>query len=224
MIAKNLLVTAALVPLFLAAAQIVQAQKDGEAQAVVFDADKNPVLQFGNEPTGKRRCATYVGQRLLENGEEAFVAAAAHLHSGPLGRPSLPETGWLYITASRIIFRVEIGDKSHAFDIPRAALTDQPARKIVDHLAAVKIKLREKLQPSNSTEQKFVFFVFGEKQCQVNNPTPYNKFLERAVNDFGGAMAEFKQTAASLAQSGRVGEAPPVVRALSFYAEVAPAP
>lgn len=221
---KNLLMTVALVLFSLAAAQIARAQKDGEAQAVVFDADNNPVLKFGNGPTDKRPCATYVGQRLLDNREEAFVAPAAHLHSGGLGKVTLPETGWLYVTPSRIIFRVEIGDRSHAFDIPRTALTDRPAKRFVDHSAAIKINLMEKLQPSNSSEQKFIFFVFGVKQCRVNNPTPYNKFFERAVNDFGGAMAEFKQAAASLTQSGKVGQAPPVVKWLSFYAEVMPTP
>jgi len=65
-------------------------------------------------------------------------------------------------------------------------------------VTAIKINLREKLTPANSTEQQFVFFVFGDKQCHVNNPTPYNKFLEHALNDFDGAMAEFKQLAASL--------------------------
>lgn len=230
MVVKSLKLTAALVLLFFAAAQVVRAQKegkggrDGEAQAVVFDEDNNPVLQFGNEPASRQRCATFVGRTLLDNQEEAFVAAAAHLHSGFLGRPSLPETGWLYITQSRIVFRVEIGDKSHEFDIKRADLTDKPVKRFVDHLAAIRINLREKLPPSNSSEQKFVFFVFGAKECRVNNPTPYNKFIERAVNDFGGAMAEFKQTAASLTQSGKVGQAPPVVKWLSFYAETMNAP
>jgi len=220
---KNLVMTVALVPFFFAAAQTVRAQKDGEAQAVVFDAANNPVLKFGDVPAAKRRCATYVGQRVLDNREESFVAPAAHLHLGPLGRASLPETGWLYITQSRIIFRVEIGDRSHAFDIPRTALTDKPVKR-VEHLGAIRINLREKLPPSNSSEQKFTFFMFGPKQCYVKNSTPYHKFLERAVNDFGGAMAEFKQAAASLKESGKVEQAPPVVKWLSFYAEVMPTP
>jgi tetratricopeptide (TPR) repeat protein len=43
----------------------------------------------------------------------------------------------------------------------------------------------------------------GDGSCQQNS-SQFNKFLERAINDFTSAMAEFKQIATSLKQAGKI--------------------
>jgi hypothetical protein len=126
---------------------------------------------------------------------------------------------------ARIIFSVEIGDKSHAFDLPRTDLKDKPATaKDFGIYPALQFNLKERLPASDSREQKFIFFIIGDKKCEVRVSTPYKKFLERTVSDFDGATAEFRQIAASLKQSGKVEQAPRVVKWRSFHADATDTP
>lgn len=206
---------------YLASPQIAWAQKDGEAQFVSFDENNWPTLKFSNRHSDKPVCGLFVGYGLTGNQEEALVIRVAHLHYRmrlfsstnrlKLGGETLPEDGWLYITPSRIIFIVEGGDKSHAFDIPRTDLKNKPVSGIDKYLfTGLQINLKERLTASNSREQKFVFLIPKGRDCHryVSKPDPFYKFLKRAVNDFDGAMAEFKRIAASLKQYGRVEQAP----------------
>ena len=207
---KTLMLNASFALFFLAAAQIAQAQKNGEAQFVSFDEHDWPTLKFSNKRIDKQGCGLFVGYARTGNQEEAFEIRVSHMHSRRFfqGVVSLHEQGWLYITPSRIIFVVEKGDKSHAFDVPRTALKDKPVTRFDRIFAGMQINLREKLPTSDTGDQKFVFLVFGDEKCGVGDPDPYTKFLVRAVNDFDGAMAEFKQIAASLKQSGKIQQAP----------------
>lgn len=120
---------------FLAIPHIAYSQKSGDAQTVIVDADKHLILKFANRDANLQRCSFLVGNKLTTDREESFAIRVAHLHyrfrpfawrrsvlqvGGPeVDGVSLPENGWLYITASRIIFVVNEGDKSHAFDVPR---------------------------------------------------------------------------------------------------------
>jgi len=145
------------------------------------------------------------------------------LHQRALrGKFKFPEDGWLYITPSRISFAVERGDPSHAFDVPRTALKDKGGTRFRMYFVGIQINLKERLPASDSREQKFVVFMSEDRKCQVSNQKPYSTLLERAVNDFGGAMAEFRQLAASLKQAGKVQEAPAVVLPPSGMAPQAP--
>lgn len=213
---------------FYAIPQAAYAQKSGEAQTVIVDVDKSHILKFTNNQPHKQRCAFLVGTKRTKSKEEAFVMRVAHLHNrfwggsqgGSLavgGREvkgvSLPESGWLYITPSRIVFEVEEGDKSHGFDVPRTDLKAKPVSTLGDGFlegglpAGIKIHLKERLAASNSREQKFAFLMTGDIKCQQDlSPEPFTKFLKRTINDFDGAMAEFKQTTASLKQSGKIRE------------------
>ena len=216
---KTLLI-AILIALFLSLPQAAYSQKTGEAQTVIVDANKHQVLKFTNPDVNKQRCSFMVG--MTKDREEAFVLPVAHLHyrlrlfdwrppvleiGGPESRGvSLPETGWLYITPSRIIFVVSRGDASHAFDVPRKDLKDKPVSTLKEHLpTGIQINLKERLVASDSREQKFVLLMSGDRNCQeFLEPDPYIKFLKRTINDFAGALAEFKQLTASLKQAGKI--------------------
>ncbi len=215
---KTLLITVALALCYLAIPQTALAQKHGEAQAVIFDANERPTLIFANKPSKERSCGALASYTLIGNQEEAIAARVSHLHDGRLGtRPALPESGWLYITPTRIVFSVEVGDKSHAFDLPRAKLKDDAAtslgsRVFMSNYVGMRLNLKEKLQPSDSSTQKFVFALFGGKGCDTNiNSDPYTRFMKRAVNDFNGAVAELKRLADSLKQAGKFRQAPAYV-------------
>jgi hypothetical protein len=205
---KTLLITVSLALFFLALPQNARAQKDGEAQAVIFDANDRPTLRFTNKSAKRQRCGALVSYTLMENQEEAIVLRVAHMHVGSLGwKATLPEKGWLYITPSRITFKVEEGDPTHAIDIPRTELMDKAVKRLggkifLSPFVGIKINLKEKLAASNSSEQKFVFFIVGER-CDYIYSDPYSKFIERAGNDFNGTVAEFKRLVDSLKQSGR---------------------
>jgi hypothetical protein len=193
--------------------------KDGEAQAVIFDANNRPALKFTNKQVKKQSCGLFVSYWVMGQ-EEVFALRVTHLHFRYIGGVSLTEKGWLYITPSRIIFRVVTGDESHAFDIPRTDLKDKPAT-IVDRrdVLALQLNLRERLPASESREQKFALPIFGDKRCYVYESEPYAKFLKRAVNDFNGAMAEFKQIVAALKESGKIEQVPTGALTLFFPGE-----
>jgi hypothetical protein len=215
------MITVSLALFFLALPQAAHAQynskQNGHVQSVIFDENNYPILKFSNASTKGRYCALYVAYTLTDNQEEAFVVRAGHLHWAAIGFPSSPEAGWLYITPSRIIFTVETGDKSHSFDIPRTALKDKPVEEwgSEDMFPRLEFYLREKLPASNSSAQKFHFAISNEKHCfslyDQLNPDGFLKFLKRAVLDFNGTMAKFKEVAASLKQSGKIEQASPFV-------------
>jgi len=211
----RILFVASLALFFSAIPQTARAQKNGKAEIVILDEDKRLTLKFTNRDPDKQQCGFLVTNTLMENEEESLALAVSHLHLSQFRAPGMPERGWLYITASRIVFRVQTGDPSHAFDIPRKDLDERPGTIeyfkvssdfMFEHFApGVKIHLREKLQPSDSAEQKFIFSTLGRgDKCSLKNYRPYENFIKRAVNDFSGAMAEFKQLAASLQQSGKI--------------------
>ena len=211
---KTLMITMSLALPFLALPQTAHAQKDGEAQAVIFDADGRPTLIFTNKSAKKQGCSAQVSYTLLDNQEEAIVARVHHLHVGSLGmKPSLPESGWLYITQTRVAFRIEVGDKSHAFDLQRTKLKDDAATSLgnrfqMSDYVGIRINLKEKLQPSDSDTQKFVFALVGDRGCDaIINSDPYTRFIKRAFTDFDGTVAELKRLGDSLKQAGRVGSA-----------------
>ena len=200
---RILIVTASISLFFLAIPQTAPAQKNGEAQFVILDNSYNPTIGFSHNKADKQGCAFLVSKTLMDH-EEALALRVAHVHERTfIGRLSLQESGWLYITTSRIIFNVEGGDKSHAFELPRTALDDNPAVIEDDRFAGLRIRLKERLQPSNSKEQKFNVYISGEKKCDVES-RPYMIFVVRAVNDFKAAVAEFDQLTASLKQSSRM--------------------
>jgi hypothetical protein len=200
------LMIAALALFSLAMPQAAHAQKDGEAQAVIFGADDRPTLKFSDKGEKRDNCGLFVSYTLMDNREEALAVKVDHMHRRVQiwGGTSFPERGWLYITPSRIIFTVEAGDKSHAFDVPRTDLEDKPGTRFRIQWAGLQINLKERLPASDSREQKFVFLIPAAKKCRLSDPSRFNKFLERAVNDFDTAMAEFKQAVAMLKQTGRV--------------------
>jgi hypothetical protein len=208
---KTLMMAAAFALFFPATAQIGRAQKDGEAQMVSFDQNDWPTLKFSNK-RDEPDCGLFISYALADNQEESFVIRVAHLHQRALwGKFKFPEDGWLYITPSRIVFMVETGDKSHAFDVPRTDLEEKPATRFRMYFVGIQINLKERLPASDSREQKFVSFMTKDKKCRVDNQKPYSKFLERTVSDFDGAMAEFKQLTASLKQAGKIQTAPAFV-------------
>lgn len=218
---NTLLIALSLGLFSLSTARIAWAQKDGEAQFVSFDENNWPTLRFADTDSRNPACGLFVSYALTGNQEEAFVIRVAHLHYRPrlfssmarrkVGGETLPEAGWLFITQSRIIFAVMEGDKSHAFDVPRTGLQNKPVSSLDPYFfGGLKIKLRGRLPASDSREQKFVFLLPADRACynSVSTTDPYKKLLKRAVNDFTGAMTEFKQFAASLKQSGRIEQAP----------------
>jgi tetratricopeptide (TPR) repeat protein len=200
---KSLVKVVLITLLFLAVPHTTSAQKDGEAQAVTFDAHNRATLKFSDKGEKRADCGFFVSHTLMENQEEAFVLKVIHMHDGP------EERGWLYITPSRAVFRVVIGDRSHAFDVPRTALKDKSVTNAGTRYAGLQINLKEKLPATNSSEQKFGSIVTGDKTCYPRDPSRFNKFLEHAVNDFTAAMAEFKQISTSLKQAGKIQQAAP---------------
>ena len=213
---KILLTTASILLFFTAIPQIIRAQKDGEAQAILIDEKKQQTLKFSNQGVSNQRCGFFVTKTLMENEEEALAIRVAHYHhtvwgwSQPnydLGSDRLPEQGWLYITSSRLVFTVEEGDASHAFAVKRTDLKTKPVSELAAtyNFAGVQINLTEKLAASNSREQKLVFIMQGVPTCRnyVKSPKPITKFITLAINDFDAAMREFKQLAALFYQSGR---------------------
>jgi tetratricopeptide (TPR) repeat protein len=214
---KTLLTTASVLLFFIAIPQITWAQKDGEAQGILIDERKQQTLKFSNKGALNQRCGFFVTRTLMENDEEALAIRVAHYHhkfevyewnppNYDLGSRYLPEQGWLYITPSRIVFAVEEGDPSHAFDVKRTDLKTKPVTDLARYnFAGVQINLTERLAVSNSRQQKFAFLMQGIPTCNryVKNPKPYTNFLMRAINDFNGALSEFKQLTASLHQSGK---------------------
>ena len=213
---KILLTIASILLFFILIPQITCAQKDGEAQAILIDEKNQQTLKFSNQGALNQRCGFFVTKTLMENQEEALAIRVAHYHyrlwewnrpSYELGSKLLPEQGWLYITSARIVFTVEEGDASHAFEVKRTDLKTKPVTDLASghNFAGVQINLTEKLVASNSREQKFVFLMQGVPTCRnyVKSPKPITKFLTLAINDFDAAMREFKQLAASFHQSGR---------------------
>ena len=84
----------------------------------------------------------------MENEEEALAIRVAHYHhksevweSKPPnynpGSDYLPEQGWLYITSSRIVFTVDKGDPSHAFEVKRTDLKTKPVTDLARYNFAV---------------------------------------------------------------------------------------
>lgn len=193
------------------------AQGDGEAQAVIFDAQNRATLKFSDKGEKRADCGFFVSHTLMENQEEAFVLKVIHMHDGP------EERGWLFITPSRVVFRVVIGDRSHAFDVPRTALKDKSVTNAGTRYAGLQINLKERLPATNSSEQKFGSTVIGDKTCYSRDPSRFNKFLEYAVNDFTAAMAEFKQIATSLKQAGKIQQAAPLTGDATSSKPVEPA-
>jgi hypothetical protein len=210
---KILTITGSLALLLLAMPHVALAQKDGEAQSVFFGAGDRTTLRFANNDPKEQHCGAFVTHTPAgDNREDAIALRVAHMHvAGPYFYPSVRvrEEGWLYITPSRIVFRVEEGDASHAFDIPRTAIKEKkPFEEVHAPYEGIQLNLKEKLPGSNSNEQKFVFFLAGGKRCRQMKASPYRHFIQRAVKDFSGAVAELKRVADSLKQSGRIQQAP----------------
>ena len=208
---KTLMITVSLALFFPATPQIAQAQKDGEAQVVSFDKNNWPTLKFSNK-RDQPDCGLFISYALTDNQEESFAIKVAHMHHRALwGKFKFPEEGWLYITPTRIVFMVEEGDKSHAFDVPRTDLEKKAGTRFRMYYVGIQVNLRERLPASDSREQKFVAFLIKDTKCRVDNQKPYSLLLERTLNDFDGAMAEFKQLTTSLQQAGKIQPAPAFV-------------
>ena len=193
----------------LAAPQTIQAQKDGDAQAVIFDTQNRPTLQFAAKNEKLDCCGLFVSYTVMDNGEEALAIRVAHVHRQGWGALTFPERGWLYITASRIVFLVEEGDRSHAFDLPRTDLNDKPGTQpkvdwSMNKWSGIQINLKERLNPSGSREQKFSFLNWENSKCKLYDRSPVTEFIERVVNDFANTMAEFKQLATALKETGKI--------------------
>lgn len=188
------------------------AGKDGEAQLVIFDGNGWATLKFSNRRADEQRCGLFVSYELAGDArEEAFAFRVYHMHARRFfqGLTSFPEEGWLYITPTRIVFSVGRGDKSHGFDAPRAALKRKPVTKFRQYVAGMQLNFKESPSASDTGDQKFAFALAGDRKCQVKNPEPYARLLVRAVDDFAGALAEFKQTAAALKEAGKVLDSSP---------------
>ena len=210
---KTLTVTASLALFLLAVPPIVLAQKHGEAQSVFFGAGDRTTLRFANNNPQEQRCGAFVTHTPAgDRREDAIALKVAHMHVGGAyfyRSVSVHEEGWLYITPSRIVFSVEEGDESHAFDIPRTTMEEKkPVDIVYPPYEGIQFNLKEKLPGSNSNEQKFVFFLATRKGCRQMKAGPYRHFIQRTVKDFDGAVAEFKRVADSLKQSGRIQQAP----------------
>jgi hypothetical protein len=205
---KIFMTVLALLLVFAATAQVALAQKDGEAQLVSFDDNNWPTLKFSN-PDDKPDCGLFISYLMTDKQEESFAIRVAHLHQRALfGKFKFEDDGWLLITPSRIVFVVEQGDPSHAFDVPRTALEEKGGTRFKMYFVGIQINLKERLAASNSREQKFVPFMIKDRKCTVDNQKPYSKLVERTVNDFAGAMTEFKQLAESLKRAGKIQQAP----------------
>lgn len=144
----------------------------------------------------------------MDNGEEALAIRASHVHRQGWGAITFPEKGWLYITASRVVFLVEEGDSAHGFDLPRTDLMDKPGSEpkvdwSMNNWSGIQINLKDRLQPSNSREQKLSFVSWQTSKCKEFNLTPITEYIEDVVNDFPAKLAEFKQLATTLKEAGK---------------------
>src|SRR6185436_5308468 len=174
---KILLATASVLLFLIATSHLTFAQKDGEAQSLLIDERNQQTLKFSNQGALNQRCGLFVSKTLMENEEEALAIRVAHYHHKDelyvrkrpdydIGSPYLPEQGWLYITPSRIVFTVEEGDPSHAFEVKRTDLKTKPVSDLEWYnLAGLQINLIEKLAASNSREQRFTFLMQGIPSC-----------------------------------------------------------
>ena len=206
---NTLLITAFLALGLLATSQTVQAQKDGDAQAVIFDTQNRPTLQFAAKNEKLDCCGIFVSYTVMDNEEEALALRVDHVHRQGWGALTFPERGWLYISASRIIFLIEEGDTSHAFDVPRTDLRDKPGTQpkvdwSMNKWSGIQINLNERLQPSNSREQKLSFLSWMNSKCKDYNIYRVTEFIEQVVNDFPNKLAEFKQLASTLKEAGKI--------------------
>ncbi|HKR11531.1 MAG TPA: tetratricopeptide repeat protein [Pyrinomonadaceae bacterium] len=200
---RILIFTASITLFFLAIPQIAQAQKNGEAQMVILDENNRATLRFSNQNPDQQQCGFHVSNLLLDK-EESLAIRVSRLTQ----IVDMPEIGWLYITASRIVYRIQTGDPAFAFAISRKDLDEKPGS--VEDLTRYTDDTRTyfspglKLRLHDRPEQQFAFRTFTrDNKCSVKNQKPYKKFIKRAVNDFSGAMAEFKQLTTSLQHAGK---------------------
>jgi len=205
---NTLLITVSLALAFLAAPQAVQAQKDGDAQTVLFDTQSRPTLQFTARNEKIDCCGIFVSYTVMDNDEEALAIRVDHVHRQGWGALTFPERGWLYISASRVIFLIEEGDTSHAFDLPRTDLSDKPGSQpkidwSMNRWSGIQINVNERLQPSNSREQKFSFVSWVNSKCKEYNIYRVTEYIEAVVNDFPNKLGEFKQLATTLKETGK---------------------
>ena len=206
---NTLLITVFLVLGLLAIPQTIHAQKDGDAQAVIFDTQNRPTIQFAAKNERLACCGLFVSYTVMDNEEEALAIRVDHAHRQGWGAITFPERGWLYVTASRIVFLIEEGDTAHAFDLPRTALTDKPGSEpkvdwSMNKWSGIQINLKERLAPSNSREQKFSFLLWQSSKCKDFNLSRTTEYIERVINDFASTLAEFKQLATDLKEAGKV--------------------
>lgn len=205
---KTLVTIIALTVFVPATAEISWAQKDGEAQAVSLDESNRTTIKFANKKD-KPECGLFISHFLTESREEAFAVKVAHMHQRALfGKFKFPEEGWLYITPTRVSFVVDKGETSHAFDLPRTDLETKTGTRFRMYYVGIQVNLKERLTASDSREQKFAVYLVRDKKCRVDNQKPYSQFLERTLNDFDGAVAQFKQLAEALKQAGKIQQAP----------------
>ena len=189
--------------------QTNQPPKDGAAQVVIFDNQDRPTLVFAAKNEKLDCCGIFLSYTVIDNEEEAIAVRVDHVHRQGWGAITFPERGWLYITATRIVFLVEEGDTSHAFDLARTELKDKPGSQpkvdwSMNKWSGIQINLSERHQPSNSREQKLSFLSWQNSKCKEFNIYPVTEFVEHVVNDFPAALAEFKQLATSLKEAGKV--------------------
>ena len=78
---KSLVTTASIILLFLAVPHMVAAQEDGEAQAVIFDAQNRATLKFSDKDEKRPECGFFVSYTVMDNQEEAFAVKVIHMHS-----------------------------------------------------------------------------------------------------------------------------------------------
>lgn len=204
-----LLITVFVALSLLATPQTIQAQKDGDAQTVIFDTQNRPTLQLAAKNEKLDCCGVFVSYTVMDNEEEALALRVDHVHRQGWGAITFPERGWLYISASRIIFLIEEGDPAHSFDLPRTDLKDKPGSQpkvdwSMNRWSGIQINLNERLNPSNSREQKFGFVSWANSKCKENNSYRVTEFIEAVTNDFPNKMAEFKQLATTLKEAGKV--------------------
>ena len=208
---KTLVAIIALTVFFPATAEMSWAQKDGEAQVVSLDENNRTTLKFANKKD-KPDCGLFISHFLTDKQEDSFAVKVAHMHQRALfGKFKFPEEGWLYITPTRVSFVVDKGDTSHGFDLPRTDLETKAGTRFRMYYVGIQVNLKERLAASDSREQKFAVYLVQDKKCRVDNQKPYSQLLERTLNDFPGAVAEFKQSAESLKQAGRIQQAPQFV-------------
>ncbi|HWN11073.1 MAG TPA: hypothetical protein VNO50_17675 [Pyrinomonadaceae bacterium] len=208
---KTLLMIIAVTLFFPATAEISWAQKDGEAQTLSVDNTHWTTLKFANKKD-KPECGLFISHSITGRHEDLFAVRVAHMHQRALfGKFKFPEDGWLYITPSRISFVVAQGDTAHAFDVPRTDLEKKGGTRFRMYFVGIQINLKERLPASDSREQKFVPFMTKDRKCQIKNQKPYSQLLERTINDFEGAVAEYKQLVDSLKQAGKIQQAPAIL-------------